>query len=191
MKAKPMLADFELDGLEAIESFEQRVLAEHRVPGLAGSYLQDMGTEPNLILITGTKAGDDARDAFLEKIRDLFNKGEAVTFTADINTATDLTDVLIERLQVAEVSGSPDTFRYLITLRKYIKPPEPPATGLLDAGILGDAQSLVGALSTLDQLGSIPNIGNPTEPLAGAVDDVQSATSTLPGLVSRLSALFG
>ena len=191
MKAKPMLADFELDGIQVVESLERRVLAEHRVPGLAGSYLQDMGTEANVVVIAGSKSGDDARDTFLEGIRDLFNKGEAVTFTADINTATDLTDVLIEDLQVAEVGGSPDSFRYLITLRKYIKPPEPPATGMLDGGILDDAQSLVDTLSTLDQLGSIPDIGDPTKPLGSAVDDVQSATSTLPGIVSRLSALFG
>ena len=191
MKAKPMLGDFELDGIEMIESLERRVLAEHRVPGLAGSYLQDMGTEANLIVITGSKSGDDARDAFLEGIRGLFNKGEAVTFTADINTATELSDVLIEDLQVAEVSGSPDSFRYLMTLRKYVKPPEPPPAGMLDAGILGDAESLVGALSTLDQLGSIPDLGDPTKPLGGAVDSVQAATSTLPGIISRLTALLG
>lgn len=191
MRAKPMLADFELDGIRVIESFERRALAEHRVPGLAGSYLQDMGTEANRIVIAGSKTGDEDRDKFLEGIRDLFNKGEAVTFTADINTATELTDVLIEDLQVAEVSGSPDSFRYLITLRKYVEPPEPPPAGLLDAGILSDAQSLLDTLSTLDQLGSIPDIGDPTKPLEGAVDDVQAATSPLPGIVGRLTTLFG
>jgi hypothetical protein len=191
MKAKPMLSDFELDGIHSIESFERRALAEHRVPGLAGSYLQDMGSEANLIIITGSKNGDDARDAFLEKIRELFNAGAAVTFTADINTATDLTDVLIEDLQVAEVGASADAFRYVIMLRKYVKPPEPPATGGLDAGILSDAESMMDTLSTIDQLGSISDIGNPTEPLSGAVDDVQTATSSLPGIVQRLSALFG
>jgi hypothetical protein len=191
MKAKPMLADFALDGIHVIESFERRALAEHRVPGLAGSYLQDMGTEANRIVIAGSKTGDDDRDTFLEGIRALFNKGEAITFTADINTATELTDVLIEDLQVAEVSGSPDTFRYVIALRKYVKPPEPPPAGMLDAGILADAESLVDTLSTLDELGSIPNIGDPTKPLEGAVGDVQGATSTLPGIVDRLSILFG
>jgi hypothetical protein len=191
MKAKPMLGEFEIDGIHIIESFERRVLAEHRVPGLAGSYLQDMGTEANLVVIRGSKSGDDARDDFLQHIRDLFNKGDPVTFTADINVATDLTDVLIEDLQVAEIGGSPDSFRYAITLRKYVKPPEPPPTGLLDAGILGDAQKLVDAVSTIDKLGSIPNIGDPTKPLTGAMEQVQSAASPLSGIVDRVTALFG
>jgi hypothetical protein len=191
MKVKPMLGEFELDGIEYMESFERRVLAEHRVPGLAGSYLQDMGTEANTILIVGTKSGDDARDEFLNGVRDVFNKGDAVTFTADINTATDLTDVLIEDLQVAEISGSPDSFRYILALRKYVKPPEPAPTGLLDQGILADATSLVDALSTIDALGSIPDIGDPTKPLLGAVDQVQGAAAGLPSIVERANALFG
>jgi hypothetical protein len=191
MKAKPMLGEFEVDGIHAIESFERRVLAEHRVPGLAGSYLQDMGTEANLIVISGSKAGDDARDDFLQHIRDLFNEGDPVTFTADINTATDLTDVLIEDLQVAEIGGSPDSFRYAITLRKYVKPPEPAPSGLLDEGILGDASKLVDAVSTIDQLGSVPNVGDPTKPLSGAMDQVQAASAPLSGIVDRVTALLG
>jgi len=191
MKAKPMLGDFEIDGIHTIESFERRALAEHRVPGLAGNYLQDMGTEANLVVITGSKSGDDARDDFLQHIRDLFNEGDPVTFTADINTATDLTDVLIEDLQVAEIGGSPDSFRYAITLRKYVKPPEPASTGLLDEGILDDASKLVDAVSTIDQLGSIPDIGDPTKPLNGAMDQVQAAASPLSGIVERGTALLG
>ena len=186
-----MLGEFALDGIHTIESFERRVLAEHRVPGLTGSYLQDMGTESNLIVLRGSKNGDESRDAFLEGIRDLFNKAEPVTFTGDINTATDLTDVLIEDLQVTEVADSPDTFRYLITLRKYVKPPEPAASNALDEGILSDAESLMGGLDTIDQLGSIPDIGNPTEPLEGAVGEVEGITAALPGIVDRLKQLFG
>ena len=56
-----MLGSFELEGIEAIDSFERRALVEHRVPGLAGSYFQDLGTAPNTIVISGTRHGDDAR----------------------------------------------------------------------------------------------------------------------------------
>ena len=49
-----MLGSFELQGIEWIESSERRALVEHRVPGLAGSYFQDLGTAPNLIVITGS-----------------------------------------------------------------------------------------------------------------------------------------
>ena len=58
MKITPMLGKFELDGIEYVESVERRALVEHRVPGLAGSYFQDLGSAPNAILIVGTHAGD-------------------------------------------------------------------------------------------------------------------------------------
>src|SRR5215510_12346644 len=143
MKIKPMLGEFALDDIEYIESSESRALVEHRVPGLAGNYFQDMGAVANTIVIAGTKSGDEARDDFLNGIRTIFNKGEQTTFVADINTATDITDVIIEDLDVAETGGSPHGFRYMIRIRKYVKPPEPPKTDLLDTSILGDASSLL------------------------------------------------
>src|SRR5262245_19366006 len=109
MKIKPMLGSFALEGLEYVESMESRTLVEHRVPGLEGNYLQDMGSVPNAIMLMGTRYGDEARDVFLEGIRALFTKGEPTTFVADINTATDITDVLIEDLKVAEIGGTPHT----------------------------------------------------------------------------------
>jgi hypothetical protein len=191
MKIKPMLGEFALEDIEYIESSESRALVEHRVPGLAGNYFQDMGTVPNKIVIVGSKHGDDARDAFLEGIREIFNAGEPTTFVADINTATDITDVVIEDLQVAEVGGSPGGFRYMIKLRKYVEPPEPPATGLLDGGILDDALNLTDALDAIDALGSIPDLGDPTPPLRQALDGVKAATSGLDTTVSDLRTLFG
>jgi hypothetical protein len=191
VKVKPLLGSFELDGIEAIESSESRALVEHRVPGLAGSYLQDMGSVPNTIVITGSKAGDDPRDAFLTGIREIFNRGEPTTFVADINTATDITEVVIADLQVAELGGRASSFRYALTLRKYVKPPEPPPTGLLDTGILDDALGVVDALDALDALGSLPNLGNPTEPLTGALNGVGAATTGLDGIVRDMTDLFG
>lgn len=191
MKIKPMLGEFALDGIEYIESSESRALVEHRVPGLAGNYFQDMGTIPNTIVIIGTKAGDDARDEFLTGIREIFNKGEQTTFVADINTATDITDVVIENLDVAETSGVADSFRYVIKLRKYIEPPEPPATGLLDGGILTDALGSLGVMDLLDNLVSIPDIGDPTTPLNGAMDGIKEATSGLADAAAPLKNIFG
>jgi len=191
MKIKPMLGEFALDDIEYIESSESRALVEHRVPGLAGNYFQDMGAVANTIVIAGTKSGDEARDNFLTGIREIFNKGEQTTFVADINTATDITDVVIEDLEVAEAGARADSFRYLIKLRKYTKPPEPPQTSLLDAGILDDALNVVDALDALDALGSIPNLGDPTGPVRGALDGVKAATGGLDQTVNDLRNLFG
>jgi hypothetical protein len=150
-----------------------------------------MGTIPNVILIIGSKYGVEARDTFLEGIREIFNAGEPTTFVADINTATDLTDVVIEDLQVAEVGGSPNSFRYLVRLRKYIPPPEPSQTGVLDTGILDDASNLVNALDTLDSLTSIPNLGDPTPPLREALSGVNTAMTGMDSIISDLNSLFG
>jgi hypothetical protein len=191
MRVRPILGEFPLEGIEYIESAESRALVEHPVPGLAGNYFQDMGTVPNTILIVGSRHGDEARDEFLDGIREIFNSGEPTTFVADINTATDIPDVVIEDLQVAEVAGSPDSFRYTIKLRKYIEPPEPSAPGLLDAGILADAQNLIDALDVIDALGSIPDLGDPTPPLRGALDGVREATTGTETLVSGLRNVLG
>lgn len=190
MKTKPMLGDFALDGIEYIESSESRALAEHRVPGLAGNYFQDMGAVANTIVIAGTKSGDEARDDFLNGIRTIFNKGEQTTFVADINTATDVTDVIIEDLDVAEIGGSAHSFRYQLKLRKYTKPPEPPQTSLLDAGILGDALNVLDALNALDALSSIPDFGDPTGPIRGALDDLKGTTGGLDQAVGSIRDLL-
>jgi hypothetical protein len=60
--------------------------------------------------------------------------------------------VVIRDLQVSEIGGPAPAFRYALTLRRYVEPPEPPSTDLLDAGILDDALSVT---DTLDALGSI------------------------------------
>ena len=191
MKIKPMLGDFALDGIEYVESYESRALVEHRVPGLAGNYFQDMGATPNTILIAGSKTGDDDRDKFLTGIRKLFNKGEPTTFAADINTATDISDVIIEDFRAGEMAGSADHFEYFIKLRKYVPPPQPPRTGLLDGDILGDALGALGAMDVLDSLVSIPSIADPSAPLKGAMDGVKQATSGLGGATAPLKKIFG
>jgi hypothetical protein len=191
MKIKPMLGDFALDGIEFVESYESRALVEHRVPGLAGNYFQDMGVVPNTIIIAGTKTGDDDRDTFLTGIRKLFNQGDPVSFAADIDTATDITDVIIEDFRAGEIAGSTDTFEYFIRLRKYVPPPQPPATGLLGDDILGDALGALGAMDVLDGLVPIPSLADPSTPLKGAMDSVKSATSGLSGATAPLKKIFG
>jgi hypothetical protein len=190
MKNKPMLGKYELEGIEYVEALESRALVEHRVPGLAGNYFQDMGSVPDAIVIQGSRFGDDARDDFLKNVRDMLSKAEPTTFVADINTATDITDVLIEDLQVAEI-GDGQSFRYQLRLRKYVPPPQPPSNDLLDTNILDDAMGALGAMDVLDSLVSIPDVADPTTPLKGAMEGVKQATSGLGGAAAPLTKIFG
>ena len=187
MKVKPMLGAYELPGLEQIQSDEYRSLVEHKIPGLEGAYLQDMGSAPNTIALLGSRHGDEIRDQFLTAVRGLFNTREPTTFVANINTATEVTDAIIENLQVVEGGGTPRGFRYFIRIREYIEPPAPLATGPLDRGILDDAEFLADAL---DALGSLPDLVDPTEPLRGAVDGVRAAMTDLDNTVRALNGFL-
>lgn len=191
MKIRPMLGDFVLDDVEYIESLESRALAEHRVPGLAGSYLQDLGTAPNEVVIVGSKAGDEVRDAFLAGIRAIFNAGEPTTFVADILTATEIEEVVLTELHVVEAAATQPAFRYRVSIAKYVRPPEPPPSGLLDGGILEDARDLAGALDAIDALASMPNLGDPTPPLREAIGGVAAATSGIEDTLGALDRILG
>lgn len=112
-----LLGDTELT-VHRINTGERRSLIEHQVPGLDGSVFQDMGMEPVFVSLEGTMHGKEAL-ADLEELRSKHQTGEPVPFTADIATATELTQVLIENLVVKELAGRPNYFQYMIRLRQH------------------------------------------------------------------------
>ena len=116
-----MIGEFEVPGIQRIGTLEARHLVEVPVPGLEGSYHQDLGSAAVAIVIEGTLAGDDARDGFLQSVRDSFNAGEPLDFVADIVTATSVEKVFAADLDAAEVAGSSDTFRYRMVLTQYVE----------------------------------------------------------------------
>ena len=188
-----MLGEYEIEGIESIASAERRALVEHRVPGMDGSYLQDLGCRAERdrdrrLPATATRRATRS----WSRSASCSARGEPTTFAADITTATDLTDVVIEDLHVAELAGARRGFRYVLRLRKYVEPPEPASAGLggLDSDLLDQAASVVGALDTLDALASAPNLGDPTPPLRDAIGGVASATADLePAATDAGSAL--
>jgi hypothetical protein len=191
----PMLGDVELRTIQRIATVEQRTLVEHSVPGMEGSAFQDLGRAATRVQINGVLFGTDARSD-LEKLRTKFKAAEAVSFAADITTATEIVDVLIEDLQVVEVAGRPNTFNYSLVLRE--SPPPPPPVdplGGLNTDLLGQAQGLfdqaVGMMDVLNQLGNVPDFGDPTVPLGSMLDSVGSITGGLPAALGPLGELFG
>ena len=133
-------------------------------PGRAGSLYQDLNSGPLRLAITGSLYGDETRDEFLEAVREKFRAGEAITFVADILTATAVQYVVVQELQFAENGTRPDQTDYLIVLSESPPPPPPPdPLGGLDTSLLDQAASLVdsvtGAVDLLDALGNVPDFG--------------------------------
>jgi hypothetical protein len=190
----PMLGDVELRTIQHITTLEQRALVEHQVPGMAGSAFQDLGRSSTCVKLSGILFDEGAR-ADLETLRQKFQAAEPLPFTADITTATEIVDVLIEDLRVVELAGRPNTFVYHIVLRES-PPPPPPIDPLapVHSGILGDAQDLfdqaVGLTDVLNKLETIPDFGDPTVPLSSLLDELGTITGGLPDLVSPLGDLF-
>jgi hypothetical protein len=196
MKIKPVLGDWEIPRIESIRTLERRAFAEFAVPGRVGSLFQDLNTAPARIAISGSLYGDEDRDEFLEELRGKFHDGEPVTFVADILTATEVQYVIVEVMRFQESGTKPDQMDYLFVLRE--SPPPPPSPdplGALDTSLLvqagGFLDTVTGALDVIDTLGSIPDFGNPVEPLSGLLDDFESTTEELPGMLDSLTSLLG
>jgi hypothetical protein len=192
---RPVVGGWEVPRIERIESRERRRLARLPVPGLLGDLQQDLGSESLAVEISGSLQGDEARDEFLTSIREQFRAGEPVSFVADITTATELDQVLIEELEVEEVNEAAGSFRYRIVLREYVEPPAPPSP-LDDLGAdLGLELDLLAGLGLdglklPDLLGDLPTLGDPVVPVQGALEGVRAATDQIPSLLDGLREKF-
>ena len=191
MTQQPVLDEWEIPRISSIRTLESRRFVELPVPGHVGSLFQDLNTAPTRIAISGSLYGDEARDDFLQKLRDKYRAGDPVTFVADIITATQVQYVVLETLRMEENGGNPDQTDYLIVLQESPPPPPPPdPLGGLDTSLLEGAAGLVGgvtgALDAISKLGSIPSFKDPTPPLKGAIDGVKSATSSLGDISGKL-----
>jgi hypothetical protein len=193
---KPMVDQWEIPRIERIATLEGRRIARFGVPGLAGDLQQDLGAGSLAVEISGSLQGDEARDAFLNRVREAFQAGEPVSFVADVVTATELEQVIIEGLELEEVDESAGSFRYLIRLRQYVEPPAPP-TPIDDLGASLDASldELAGlGLAGLELpgiLADIPTLGDPMPPLREALKGVEAATAPLNELLSGLRSTLG
>ena len=72
MIVRPMIGGWSPPSIERIRAVEARRLAVLPVPGLSGDLHQDLGRSALGIEIIGSLNTDDARDDFLEQIREKF-----------------------------------------------------------------------------------------------------------------------
>ncbi|MFT5542060.1 MAG: hypothetical protein ACI97K_001765 [Glaciecola sp.] len=193
MLVKPMISGWEIPRISNIQSQESRRLLRLPVPGLSGDLHQDLGRGALVVDISGSLFGDEARDEFLtDNVRKAFLAGEPVDFVADIVNESELEQVIIETLSLEESADYPDQFFYLIRLREYTEPPEPPSSSFgLEAPDLGlDIDLGLDLLDLPNLLGALPNIGDalqPIEPAAQALKDVLAGAAEL---FSPLESLF-
>lgn len=196
MTTVPMLGDWEIPRIATMRTEEARKLAEHRVPGRAGSVFQDLGAAPVTIEVAGSVYSDDERTGFLDEARARFAAAEPLTFVADILQATDIQYVLVESLVVEEVATRPGEFAYRMRLRES-PPPPPPADpfGDLDAGLLDQAAGFVDgvtdALGAVAALGNIPDFRDPSALVGGATDEAAALIDGLGAIGPAVQSLFG
>lgn len=196
MTVTPMLGDWEVPRIARLRTEEARKLAEHRVPGRAGSVWQDLGAEPVRIEIAGSVFAEEERNGFLDEARQRFAAAEPLTFVADILRATDIQYVLIESLVVEEHAGRPGEIAWAMVLRESPPPPPPPDPfGGIDAGLLDAAgdfvDGVVGALEAVSALGDIPDFSDPSALVGGATQEATALVQGIGSVAPAIQSLFG
>ena len=141
----PMLDDIELPQVQEITTYDRRMLAEHKPPGMDGSLLQNLGRRPNHLTLWGVKTGTDAL-TFVEDLEAKYRAGQPLSFVADIIADAEIEQMIIDDLQWQELAGKPNRYSYVLTLREYIEPVEPEDSSFLEDDILNDADDLFGDL---------------------------------------------
>lgn len=176
---RPMLDDIPLPQVQTLKLRDARALAEHRAPGMDGSYCQNMGRHATAILVAGVASGPEAMET-IEKITDTFDAGDPVSFITDIVADAEIEQVIIDDFRLREVAGKPDRYAYALVLREFLEPAEPEAAGLLDDDILSEAQSLTDDL--IDGLDLLPGFDTGlerfVEPLGGLLARLQALNNT-------------
>ncbi|MBK8021887.1 MAG: DNA circularization N-terminal domain-containing protein [Chloroflexi bacterium] len=182
-----------LNHIHRLATIEQAAMVAHRIPGLEGSVVQNIGRASVQLQVEGIFYGATSRDD-LEALRSLYKAREPVDFLADIVGESYFSQVVVTRMEVYEAASSPEEFGFLLHIMEYVEPPEPeaePDFSAVDASILEDAQNFMDAVTLPDLIGGIPDITNPLAPLDSALDGVEEALSGLSSVTGSLQSLFG
>lgn len=148
----------ELPGVQNLYTEEARTLVEQKVPDQQGSVFQDLGRNPVTIVVEGLLYGEAATTA-LEELRQSQANVEPLPFSADIAVGTELTDIIIEDINIRQLAGYKNRYRFSIRLREYLEAPQTVDADIaaVDAGIEADAKSW-----SADSLGAVAALQDPT-----------------------------
>jgi hypothetical protein len=188
MPAGVMLDDMVLPLVQDVRTREDQALVTHRVPGLDGAAYQHLGRHPAVISITGLLADDESL-ATLEELRKRFLSHEPMPFSADITTATDIKEVVIDNLVVREIAGRPQEYRYVLRLLEFVPPP-PPLPPTQAPGVDLDAESFLEGIGDILSLPDL-DLTNPLPPLGSLLENVAAASEGLAAALGPLDQLLG
>jgi hypothetical protein len=214
----PLLGDISLEYVQQVEHALDTGFAATRIPGLEGDLQQRAGRPSHVVRIAGLLVGEGAREA-LGTLQTAAQRGDELTFAADITSALDLERVVIRAFHAREAAGTPNRIVYAMELVE--SPPLPPPAqvsgfggldgfGLddlgLDPNVLGDLQNLadevagavdqaLGAIEALEALASLAasgglDFGGVLAPLDGAASGVQTIASDFQQATRALGGLF-
>jgi DNA circularisation protein N-terminus len=188
------IAGITLHRIHKIATLERADFVRHRVPGLEGNLVQDMGRDSVQLQIEGIFYGATAQDD-LEQLRSAQKAREPVDFLADVVGQAYFSQVVLHQLDVFQRAEEPEQYSYTLVIAEYVPPPEPESgLGLdlpgVDAAIGLEALDFMDVLQLPDML-AIPELEDPTKPLSGLVDTAQSALSALNGQDQIWNEIFG
>jgi archaellum component FlaC len=186
------IAGISLPRVHRVVTRERADFVSHRIPGLDGDVVQDMGRHSVRLEIEGIFYGEAASDD-LEALRDVYKNREPVDFLAEIVGQAYFSQVILEELAVQQAALEPEQFSYRLTVSEYVPPPQPAAgfegpdiDGLLELEAL-DFMDLI----QLPDLLSAPDFGDPTPPLQSVLDSVGNSLGALDAPAAELTDLFG
>lgn len=139
---RPMVDDLELPNVQEIVTRDHRDLVQHKVPGMDGSRVQNLGRGATFVEVHGIAAGADALE-FVDRLEEKHRTRRPAPFVADIVAASRIESFVVDDVRVEEVGGKPARYAYTVVLREHVEPVvAEPDTGI-DDGLLEDAQGLM------------------------------------------------
>lgn len=179
---------------------EQTRLVRHAVPGLAGDLTQTVGRPSVEVEFHGIFVGATAGDE-LGALRRVHLSHEPVDFFTEAVGEGFFTQVVIERLEVAQRAGYLDQFDYACTVVEYVEPPAPVTANplaALDTDLIGEAsafvddvQNTLAEVSALtDLIANAPSFADPTTRLPALLERFTTAASGGPAVLSTIRDLL-
>jgi hypothetical protein len=181
-----------LERVHRISTLEQADFVRHRIPGLEGDLVQDMGRASVRLSVEGMFFGEAAVDD-LNALRDLYKAREPVDFLAEITGQAYFAQVILEQFEVVQAAGLVGQYSYRLQIAEYVEPPASESAQDLagvDTALELEALDFMDMIELPDLL-SVPDFADPTPPLTGILDGISSSLNGLGQSASTLAQLFG